>query len=353
MPSLLKPLDKQNYFPYPKALIYRAGPWVLFTLLQTLVLHRLGLNWQVSVNDAAVSTLLMVVVGFSTDLVYRYYQPGKEDQTYRVVFGLVMAILFCVSLHYLPGLALPDSPEYVQFLNASMPVRFVFAVLVIFFITLLLWIRSQLTEQKEMDRRKLESEQLMKEAELARLRQQLHPHFLFNSLNSINALIGKQPEAARTMTQQLSDFLRGTLKQEDQLVRLKDELVHLCLYLEIEKVRFGSRLEVQFVNSPESLEQKLPALLLQPIVENAIKFGLYDLTEAVLITVNSAVIAENLLIEISNPFDPVSSSGSQGLGFGLQSIQRRLQLIYARQDLLSTSRNENKFTTTLKIPVQL
>ena len=160
-------MDKQNYFPYPKALIYRAGPWVLFALLQTLVLHRLGLSWQVSVNDAAVSTLLMVVVGFSTDLVYRYYQPGKEDQTYRVVFGLVMAILFCVSLHYLPGLALPDSPEYVQFLNASMPVRFVFAVLVIFFITLLLWIRSQLTEQKEMDRRKLESEQLMKEAEAA------------------------------------------------------------------------------------------------------------------------------------------------------------------------------------------
>lgn len=232
-----------------------------------------------------------------------------------------------------------------------MPVRFVFALMVIFFITLMLWIQNQLTEQTEMEKRKLESEQLMKEAELARLRQQLHPHFLFNSLNSINALIGRQPEAARKMTQQLSDFLRGTLKKEDHPVQLKEELEHLCLYLEIEKVRFGSRLEVAFSTSPESLEQTLPALLLQPLVENAIKFGLYDLTEEVSITLTSTLRPDFLVIEIRNPFDPSAGSATNGVGFGLQSIRRRLQLLYARQDLLTTEKQGNLFITTLKIPV--
>ena len=98
-------------------------------------------------------------------------------------------------------------------------------------------------EQQKNEERKTDAEKLAKEAELFKLRQQLQPHFLFNSLNSINALIGIRPEEARKMVQQLSDFLRGTIKKEEtQWVNLQEEIQYLQLYLDIEKVRFGNRL---------------------------------------------------------------------------------------------------------------
>src|SRR5690606_27683378 len=111
--------------------------------------------------------------------------------------------------------------------------------------------------------------------ELYNLRQQLQPHFLFNSLNSIIALIGNQPDRAKEMVFQLSDFLRGTLRKDDQqLIPLAEEVDHLKLYLEIEKVRFGHRLEVKIEIPKEAMEKKLPAMIVQPLLENAIKYGL-------------------------------------------------------------------------------
>ncbi len=105
----------------------------------------------------------------------------------------------------------------------------------------LMWYGQQ--EYKELANRKTETEQLSKEAELFKLRRQFQPHFLFNSLNSISALIGSDPEKARHMIYQLSDFLRGTLKKdEQQWIALEEEIQYLQLYLEIEKVRFGHRL---------------------------------------------------------------------------------------------------------------
>ena len=141
----------------------------------------------------------------------------------------------------------------------------------------IIWYNWQ--EQQKNEERKTDAEKLAKEAELFKLRQQLQPHFLFNSLNSINALIGIRPEEARKMVQQLSDFLRGTIKKEEtQWVKLKEEMQYLQLYLDIEKVRFGNRLATVIEIDEATQQMKLPALLLQPIVENAIKFGLYDTT---------------------------------------------------------------------------
>ena len=147
----------------------------------------------------------------------------------------------------------------------------------------LLWYSQR--EQKEMDERKSEAENLAREAELFKLRQQLQPHFLFNSLNSISALTGSQPEKARHMIQQLSDFLRGTLKKDDQQWNtLEEEIQYLGLYLEIEKVRLAIALQTEMFSATRFFAFKLPALLLQPVVENAIKFGLYDTYGDVLIT---------------------------------------------------------------------
>lgn len=211
-----------------------------------------------------------------------------------------------------------------------------------------LWYTTQ--DQQDAEKRKSEAQQLSKEAELYKLRQQLQPHFLFNSLNSINALISSHPQQARTMVQQLSDFLRGTLKKDEkQWASLEDELEHLQLYLDIEKIRFGDRLTSIITNDTEK-PAYLPNMLLQPVVENAIKFGLYDTTEGVVITVMAVLEDDNLCITITNPFGPQTKNSTKGMGFGLHSIQRRLFLLFARQDLLQTRIHNNLFSTIIKIP---
>ena len=166
-----------------------------------------------------------------------------------------------------------------------------------------------------------------------------------------NRTFMKRPEQARKMIQQLSDFLRGTLKKdEQQFSSLEMEMEHLNLYLEIEKMRFGHRLKTEISTDEKANGMLLPSLLLQPIVENAIKFGLYDSVGDVLISITTSANENYLQIEIQNPFDTVTSTAQKGTGFGLSSVQRRLFLIFFRSDLLKTDTHEGIFTTTIKIP---
>src|SRR5690606_18702860 len=170
-------------------------------------------------------------------------------------------------------------------------------------------------------------------------------------LNSISALIGKKPEKARTMIYQLSDFLRGTLrKEENEFISLDEELQHLQLYLEIEKVRFGHRLAAETAQEEGCGQLKLPAMLLQPLVENAIKFGLYDTSGAVEIKIAATCRDNELIVDIRNPYNPESSNRRSGSGFGLSGIRRRLYLLFARNDLVETREDHATFITTVKIP---
>ncbi len=134
------------------------------------------------------------------------------------------------------------------------------------------------------------------------------------------------------------------------MIPLKDELTHLNLYLEIEKVRFGHRLKVETKNCDACLEAGIPPLLLQPVVENAIKFGLYDTTGDVTITIDTKLSDRMLTVEITNPFDTATQRSKTGNNFGLESINRRLYLLFARNDLLRTRTENSNFITTIAIP---
>lgn len=320
-------------------------------LMQVLVLHHIGINWELSFIDSIVSALVLAFFCFDLIMIFSFYQPGKGNHLYRAVFIFVFASLYCLSLNWILGWLLHSQTEYLEFLHHSEPVRFAFALLIFLFLSGLYWLWSSLSEQKEKEKRRSDMEQLAKEAELATLRQKLQPHFLFNSLNSISALAVSKPAEARKMIQQLSDFLRGTLKKDDQKnIPLSDELAHLNLYLEIEKVRFGHRLNVEMEIEETCKTMSIPSLLIQPIVENAIKFGLYGTLEDAVIRVNAFAEKNNLIIKVTNPYDPEIQGASEGTGFGLSSVTRRLFLLHARMDLLSTEKKENEFITTLKIP---
>lgn len=213
----------------------------------------------------------------------------------------------------------------------------------------LLWFTQQ--NQEEENERKLDMERLAREAELNKLRHQLQPHFLFNSLNSISALTGSQPEKARHMIQQLSDFLRGTLKKDEQQnTSFEEELQYLRLYLDIEKVRFGYRLQTKITYEEDTLQMQLPSMLLQPLVENAIKFGLYDTIGETLILLHAKKSDGMLEVQVQNPFDETTSSAVKGTGFGLSSISRRLFLLFGRRDLLLTKNESQQFISIIRIP---
>ena len=325
--------------------------WLVMVADNMMVLNFFGLPWNAAIIDSAISNTLLLMACLLVMNTLRYYLPRGTQYINIFSICLFLTIVWLLLTKLLLRLSLSHYPGYNDLLHHSLSIRFSIAFLLLGCVTMIsiLWYNQQ--EQKEKDERKTDAEKLAKEAELFKLRQQLQPHFLFNSLNSINALIGSRPQEARKMVQQLSDFLRGTIKKEEtQWVTLQEELQYLQLYLDIEKVRFGNRL-VTVIEVEENIKQlKLPALLLQPIMENAIKFGLYDTTGETVIRLQAVKENDNLVIEVQNPFDPETSSPKQGIGFGLKSIQRRLYLLFARTDLLTTFAKENIFTTIVKIP---
>ena len=326
--------------------------WLIWAAMQTWIIYGLGFSLQLSATDSILSNFLLAgaCVLISNNL--KYYLPQQQRYWYLLLLSVLTAGAWLLLIKYALAYCIADNENgYTGFLTRSLPVRFSVAFLVIGCMAMISVLWYGFEDQKSSAKRKSEAEQLTKDAELYKLRQQLQPHFLFNSLNSINALIGSRPQEARSMVHQLSDFLRGTLKREEQQwIMVSEELDYLRLYLEIEKVRFGNRLSTQFETAADSLQLKIPAMLLQPLVENAIKFGLYDTTGDTVIKITTAIKNNMLEITVENPFDAATAQPRQGTGFGLHSIQRRLYLLFARNDLLSTVAQNNTFTTTVKIP---
>jgi two-component system LytT family sensor kinase len=324
--------------------------WVIWATLQAWALAWSGFPFQTAIIDSAVSNGLLMIIGLSIRNVLRYYRPGKGRFFYLFAWNFCIAAIWVGVVKWALSQLLTD-PTYLAFLYKSLPVRFFIAFLMTGWMALIHWLLFTFEENRENEKRKADADKLSKDAELYKLRQQLQPHFLFNSLNSISSLTGSRPEEARHMIQQLADFLRGTLKNDEKmLVSLEEELHYLQLYLDIEKVRFGHRLSTEVKHDETSINDQVPQMLLQPIVENAIKFGLYDTTGTVTITIDTKSINGNLILTIQNPFDPQTSQSRSGTGFGLSSIQRRLYLLYARKDLIETKAENNLFTTTVTIP---
>ena len=324
--------------------------WVITLADFSLVLKWFGQPWQVDIIDSSISTISLLLFSLLIMNTLRFYTPRRERYINIFTWCLFLMGIWLAFSHWLLLLAAGNFDGYREFLKNSMPVRGSIGLLILGCIALIsvVWFNSE--EQKQTEQRKTDAEKLAKEAELFKLRQQLQPHFLFNSLNSINALIGLKPDEARKMVQQLSDFLRGTMrKEENQFISFSEELEYLKLYLEIEKVRFGYRLKTEMDISQEALSWKIPSLLLQPLMENAIKFGLYGTTGEVLIALRARVVDKHLVVAIANPFD-ADMQMSGGTGFGLNSVKRRLYLLFARNDLMEINKNENSFVVIFRIP---
>lgn len=229
--------------------------------------------------------------------------------------------------------------------------RFIAYLTILFIVLLLLWIDKQEEEDQKSKETLVSRQKEANEFELKSLENQWQPHFLFNSLNSINALITSKPEKAREMVILLSNFMRYSVRvDKKEMSTLRDELDHINRYIEIEKVRFGDRLNFEITADEDAMKGNLPKLILQPLVENAIKYGLYNTLDKVTIALDIKRSEKELIITSNNPYDPESVEEKKGTGFGLRSIRKKLFILYRRDDLMTTLVENNVFQVQMTIP---
>jgi sensor histidine kinase YesM len=336
-------LKKVQQIAIPILLGWTALTFVLFHYVLHLDLRNSGI-------DAAITSILLALACIVISNILGYYQPKKQATLYVLFISLLITLILLSLDHVIMDQLIPDQ-GYQIFLALSLPIRFLIFFVILAWCALanILWYK--LEEQAYMQERFYQVQNLAKEAELNKLRHQLQPHFLFNSLNSVFALTIVNPKEAGTMITKLAAFLRGTLKRDDDTwVSVEEEMEYIQLYLDIEKVRFSHRLNIEITVDDASLEQKLPGTILQPVIENAIKFGLYSTSEAITISVDVSIADHMLKVTVKNPYDPAVKTDG-GTGFGLSAIRRRLYLLFADNELIHTEATPDKtFITTISIP---
>lgn len=262
---------------------------------------------------------------------------------------LIVAAWLSIS-YYLRGLLIPDDSNLSFVWNLPTHWQVFLAFVIYDYIILLYYIylyyrnfKNKLTQESDL-------KNLVKEAELKALKSQINPHFLFNSLNSVSALTLSDKDKARDMLVNLSSFLRYSLNQDlKEMNTLENELNNSFLYLEIEKIRFGEKLILDFDVSEDCKKLKIPNLILQPIFENAIKYGVYESLEPVSIKVVCRKKMNMLKVFVSNDYD-IDAVTKKGDGIGLKNIQERLILLYGRNDLLYIRNKNNVFELNIDFP---
>jgi two-component system LytT family sensor kinase len=205
--------------------------------------------------------------------------------------------------------------------------------------------------------RKAEIQQLkmqgsLKEAELNKLKSQLNPHFMFNAMNSIRALIDENPQKAKEAVTQLSNILRQTLTLEkNKLISFDDEMTLVKDYLALEKIRFEERLNYSFHLDESSSQYKIPPMLLQTLVENAIKHGISKLTEGGIVDITTKQIEnKKLQIEIINTGDYNPDANPQS-GYGLENTRNRLAFVFADDASFLIANENHTVKTQIVVPL--
>jgi len=192
--------------------------------------------------------------------------------------------------------------------------------------------------------------QLELQSRLDSLRARIHPHFLFNTLNSIASLIESRPVDAERAVEDLSELLRVNLQENKRPALVADEL-HLCeLYLGIEQLRLGEKLQVHWAIDPAVLDKPMPSLILQPLVENAVYHGVSQLVQGGTIAIAARQAAGGVEVVVENPVPPASSH-KDGHHMALENISQRLQVMYGSRGRLQVVQNESSFRVELAYPL--
>ena len=276
------------------------------------------------------ATLLWLLVGCAC-------KTWLLDQAYAlqigfgVLLGALCGLLASAGLPYLQGDTLTASPPWVA--NALTGAG----------------LAGLLVLQASLRRRAMIPESTS--AQLRQLQARIQPHFLFNSLNSAIALVKREPEKAQALLQDLSDLFRSALAHNDSPVPLQQELQLVRQYLAIESLRFGERLAVHWQIDPAVLNVQVVPLMLQPLVENAVKHGIEPSEQPGQIWIRARHEKTTLVLEIENTLPHNKQASAPGMGIGLRNVADRLALFYDLEAQMSTTVAQQRYRLVIRIPL--
>jgi two-component system, LytTR family, sensor kinase len=328
---------------------------IIVGIVQYILLHYFfKLDDTTASIDSIIYGILFSFIGLAIWFMV-YYNDIEKNNIFvfsisHIISATIAVTLWIFKSRFLVSLFIPDNALYNSFLEKFQYLRVVqgylgYLIIVLFYYVLIFY-------QTTIDNREREEsfKSLLRDAELKSLKSQINPHFLFNSLNSISSLTMFDPEKAQTMIIKLSEYLRFSLQfKPDDKITFEKEIENIQRYLEIEKIRFGKRLAMHFDISADCNTVKVPTMILQPLFENAIKYGVHENTEETLINIKATKDEKHIEFSISNNYDP-ESVGMRGQGIGLSNIKERMHLIYGSSELVQIQDKNNIFTITLFFP---
>ncbi len=344
---------RHPFITNPRIAIYYGLFWIVAVTANILILILSNnLNAVAAIVQVSAFMLSFAVIGTAIWYVIKF-STLENNSFWRVIFAHLIAASIIIFIWLYFGVVMiklfyPDPAKWFEtnrIANGIFGGYALYTIYVVFFYAV-----NYYNGFKEKLRSEGKLKALVKEAELHALKSQINPHFLFNSLNSISSLTMTDPGKAQEMVINLSQLMRYSLKHDqNEKVTFKQELENNKLYLHIEKVRFGKKLNPSFDVDEKSQNAEIPNMILQPLYENAIKYGVYEATEPVDVKTIGTMTENGLEVIISNTYDPNVLS-KKGEGIGLRNIRERLQIIYGNPGLLKISDNKKEFKVTLTIP---
>ena len=337
-----------------------AGIWAIVAILQTVVVYlsATGLHFGYILADSAIFSFTFAC--FVVPLWYPVRYNQWERKTRRFIFAahlvLACAVVACwlVICYALCSIIGANDDNYRHFLNMSIRWKAPEGLLFYTVSILVYYLYVHIEQLNEKVANEIRLNNLLKDGELNLLKSQINPHFLFNSMNSVNSLILHNPEQARKMLVAVSDYLRySVLANKRKFSSVAEEMDNIARYLSIEKLRFGDKLLYEQDIDPSCHSIEIPAMLLQPLFENAVKHGVYESLETVGIVAKITKDGQYLFVSLSNDFDMEGISQKNGSGTGLHNVSERLRLLYGISATMHTKAENGVFTVVLKIPVRV
>jgi len=298
-----------------------------------LSLISLFIQW-VALTDCALLCLLRPYLQRASDTIV-----ALASMMVVVVVTLVISeISFIISREFAMESLLPSS-WHSEFLLRNLAISVIIAAIALRYF----YVQNQLRQSIEA----------RAQARIQALQARIRPHFLFNSMNTIASLTRTEPALAEEIVEDLADLFRVSLQTDEQEVRLSDELQLCQRYLHIEQARLDSRLQIDWSLQNGNDTIKVPALSLQPLLENAIYHGIEPRVDGGVIHIGSQVDGDRLCLSVRNPIPPPSARSTHSSHhMALQNIRDRLAVLYGDQGDLRIERDDNQFTAKLIIPIQ-
>lgn len=246
----------------------------------------------------------------------------------------------------------PETSRFKALFDVSQPMNLTIVAIQFEVMVLIHYLFFAIEKSRDLEQAALQQKLLISQAELQTLKATVHPHFLFNSLNTLANIALSAPEQAHRFCLLIAEFLRYSVAYgKKSSVMLEDELDHIQNYLGIERERFGTRLQTRFEIDAAVSEVRVPPLILFPVIENAIKHGIDSCLEGGTLHILARTRDGMLIVEVANPVDELGRK-LKGTGHGLASVEHRLQNRFGDKALLKTTRNPGQFRVSLYIPIE-